>query len=53
MIKKPARADYVAPILERTALYMQEHPEKFEHIQEKGKQLFWQNTKKVKGKDLP
>lgn len=53
MIKGIPRADYVVPILERTELYIREHPEKFEHVKERGQTIFWQNMKKVKGENLP
>ena len=39
-------ADYVNPILEKTMLYMQLHPENFERIREKFKTIQMNNSGK-------
>ena len=49
MKKRILQADYVAPILERVTLYMQEHPEKFGRVEEKAAIIFWQNKGKQGG----
>lgn len=49
MTTRIPQADYVAPILERVTLYMQKHPEKFGHVEEKAAKLFWQNKGKQGG----